>query len=453
MPVEMPPEELTRIRKMQNTGFRRNLLQAPQSAIDMERNLGDLIRLSEIRFGPHLMVARGIGLQVHEVLSDSGVFHSKKTLGDSDQHKEFEDTAHDLEIQLFRPFMRHLHMFRNPIVERVGESLYSDLFISVQECLSAFLRKDDVKYFFQTFLRSMKKLHAALRTIVKITEVNGNMELPDTIMLLDKNADDKNITRKTAIVLKYLAKIAPALAGMIPPETRKNGKEEVVRKPQERMEAVAAAVGEVQRNFQISSAFTYAKHAAIQVLEEKFGRVLMDLPSINDSAETTMEERMFIFLGDSITEGLRRYREQENKNPERLQRCEDFIQILAMLGEANVHIGRLLERKEEINRRTLGKIIGYTSLIDLFGRLKAHEFFSPEAIDELLTAVAEMEVSVETYLYGGTPEKLQMKLQNLSDAIAHFELALSELAHSGYLPATPQKIRPVDDITESPVFF
>ncbi|MBI2639193.1 hypothetical protein HYW83_06440 [Candidatus Peregrinibacteria bacterium] len=445
-PTEIPPEELTRIRRMQNTGFQRNLLQTPQSATDIGRNLGDLVRLSEVRFGPHLTVAKEVGLKVHEVLAGGNVFHDRKILGDPDQQKEFEDTARDLETQLFRPFMGHLQTFQNPIIKRIGESLYFDLLAAVQECLFAFDRNKDVKYFFQTFLRSMKKLSAALRIITKITQINGDMELPDALALLHQgNADfRKDIQRKAELFIKYFMRIAPQLAVIICSETN----------PQERMNAVASAVREVQRTFQRSGEFTYEKNVAIQRLEEELGRTLMDLPFVNDSGETTPEERMFIFLGDCLAEGLRRYRENENQSPARKQRCEDFMQILIMFSDAHAHITRLLEGKEKMNKRSLGKVIGYTSIVDLFGRLKAHEFFPPEVIDELLTAVAQTEVSVETYLYGGTPERLRSELQKLADAIAHFELIFSSLAQNGFLPQPPQKKpRPGEQPDLSPVFF
>lgn len=445
-PGEVLPGELTRIRRLQNTGFRRNLMAPPQAAADIAKNLTDLVRLSETRFGPHLIVAREVGLQVQEVLAEGGVFREKRILGDPDQQQEFEDAARDLETQLFNPFMEYLQAFRSSIVGRISESLYSDLFTAIQECLIAFHKKDDIKNFFRTFLRSMKKLSAALRVITKITQINGDIEPPDALALLHREDADfrKDILHKTGLFLKYFARIAPGLAAVISAETR----------PQEHMLAVANAVREVQRIFRGSHEFTYQKNVSIQRMEDELGRVLINLPSVNDGGETTADERMFIFLSDCIAEGLRRYRENENQSPARKQRCEDFMQILMVLGDTNTCIGRLLERKEEVNAQTLGIVIGYASVVDLFGDLEADAFFPPEAINKLREAVAKTKASVETYLDGGTLEELRGQLQKLSDAIAYFELTFSDLAQNGFLPQPPRKkMRPGKQSDQSPVFF
>lgn len=457
---EIAPEELMRIRRMQNKSFQRNLLERPLSAADVALNLDALVRLAATRFKPHLAIAQDVGLHVHEVLSKSETFTKKQILGDPEEQKDFEDTVRDLETQLFLPFMGYLRVYRSLIEQRTGTSTYADMEGAVQECLEAFLKKDDIKFCFQTFLRNMKKLEVAGKLIKKLCEINGDMAVPDVLGLLRHDETDRNkdIAHKTEIFLKYFGPIAPRIAEMIPDEVRRNGKTEKFTSAQ-RLQRIEDAVQRVRRAFRSFPELTYAKQMAISHLEEELGRVFMDLPSVSDSRETTREERVLIFLGDGLTEGLWRYRDAANKEPARRQWCEDFTQILMTLGEAKEGINNICEKKTDANRVTLKKITSYAGIVGLFDRLRAKDFFPPHVIGKLEASVVMAKEAVEIYLFGGSLEKLQAALRNLGGEITHFELAFSELVQIGYLPQPPVKKRQIELADEaggtqhSPVSF
>jgi len=366
-------------------------------------------------------------------------------LGDPQEQKDFEDTVCDLESQLFLPFTGYLQVYRGIMEPMIGASTYSELSLTVLECLEALRKKDDIKSCFQTFLRSMKKLEATLRLIKKLSDINGDMKVPDALGLLQHNEADRNgdIVRKTELFLKHFRQIAPRLAGMIPDEVRRNGKTEKFTSA-ERMKRVETAVLKVQEVFWAFSELTYDKQMAISHLEEEFGRVFMDLPSVSDSGEMTREERILIFLGDCLTEGLRRYRDAVNQEPERKQWCEDFTQILMTLSEAKACINDVCEKKTDANRDTLKKITSYAGIVGIFDRLRAKDFFSPHVIEKLEAAVIRANEAVQTYLFGGSFEKLQEELRKLGDEIMHFEMAFSELVQIGYLPQPPAKTRHTD---------